>query len=122
MAILIEVSKKRDLLELNQHLNKMSKCNEKVMVRHTCRKKFTDPHNRSSSDAVPMKKLRLSSESSKFDWKKYSFIYLEKVDFLHVKRDLVLAVTTLPLRENIIQLGHNRNDEWGRSVLGRLLT
>ena len=55
MKTIIKTSKERDLLELSNYLQKISKCKGSVMVHHSCRRKFTDSRKRSSGDVLPKK-------------------------------------------------------------------
>ena len=80
----------------------MSKCNGKVMVHHSCRRTFTDTRKRSSSEK-PAKRLRSSLETSSFDWKSFCFLCSEKVDNSNLRRDPIVTVQTLPIRDSLIE-------------------
>ena len=118
---LIDVSKEREMTALNTHLVVMSKCNGKVMVHHSCRRTFTDTRKRSSSEK-PAKRLRSSLETSSFDWKSFCFLCSEKVDNSNLRRDPIVTVQTLPIRDSLIERAKEINSDWGNQVLGRLLT
>ena len=68
----------------------------------------------------PAKKLR--SSTSLFDWKKNCILCgnLAKFDIRHPDRDRVHCVTTLPMRDKLLECCGKRGDTWASEVQNRL--
>ena len=120
LITLIKLSKEKEMVALHSNLLEKSEGNGKVVVHHHCRRKFTDTRKKSSR-GKPTKRLQSSVEIPGFDWKSSCFLFCEKKDENHVKRDTVITVQTLPIRQNLIERAKERNDDWGNQVLEKLL-
>ena len=120
LTTLIKLSKEKEMVALHSNLLEKSEGNGKVAVHHHCRRKFTDTRKKSSR-GKPTKRLRSSVETPGFDWKSSCFLCCEKKDENHVRRDPIITVQTLPIRQNLIERAKERNDDWGNQVLEKLL-
>ena len=117
LKTLIRVSKEKGIEELYNYFTEMEKQNPigKVLVHHDCRRRCTDTRKKSLGE-LPRKKLRLSLEE-RFNWKIQCFLCEKRAEKKHSS---VCDVTTLPLRETLIDRCKERNDEWGNVLLGKL--
>ena len=87
------------------------------------RREFTDEKRISSTCATVKNESTLRS-SVGFDWKTNHFICSRQaiIDIRHKDRNDVQEVRTLQIRANALQKCNQRNDEFTRSVQGRLQT
>ena len=77
-----------------------------------------------SSTNITVKNKSTLRSSVEFDWKTNCFICSKQaiIDIRHVDRNGVQEFRTLQIRANALQKCNQRNDEFARSVLGRLQT
>ena len=87
----------------------------KVLVHHTCRRKFVDTRKVEKYE-MPRKRFRSSIENT-FEWKTDCFLCTKKA---LQKYSTVARVETLPLIETLIKRCDNRCDAWGNAVHSRL--
>ena len=71
---------------------------------------------------MPRKRLRSPLETAGFQWSLNCFICSGLIDKHNLKRHPVAAVMTIPIREKLIKQAQGRKDDWGQTVLGRLLS
>ena len=67
----------------------------------------------------PAKKLRSSFDNA-FHWKDHCFICAKPADTRHTNKSNIIKVMTLPLHDNLVVCAKERNNDWGKPVLGRL--
>ena len=82
------------------------------------REKLQTPEKKSQSNQ-PSKKLRSSFDNA-FNWKQHCFIGAKPADTRHTNKSNIMKVLALPLRDNLVDCAQERNDDCGKSVLGRL--
>jgi len=97
-------------------------------VNTSCRKTYTNKkeiqkhkrHAETSESFVPLKVPTLLR--SVVDWKQHCFFCSMTADVKSRKKLKVVTSTvrTLPIRANIIDICHKRNDHWALEVVGRL--
>ena len=96
-----------------------------MKVHIKCRRNFTDSKRLSSAEKASeplVKKKRLRSTGSGFDWKMNCFLCTKyaEVDPRHLDRGDAVQARTLPIRQNFLDQCNLRNDQWAITVKGRL--
>lgn len=126
IATLITHCVKQNQSDLNTYLIQRASTTPvaKVLVHKECRRKFTHPSRKLEKDddqaAVPdAKKLRSSFQP--FNWKEDCVLCCQPaVDRRHPDRKQVRTVTTLPIRNTILETCDSRGDTWAAEVRTRL--
>ena len=117
---LLRVSNEPNEFNLATELQEAMDAGQQILVHFDCRRKFTDTRkNIKSEESEVTKKLR-SSIDNVFNWKEHCFLCSQLADFKHAEQGCIVRVMTLPLRGNLIFCARERDDEWGKAVLGRL--
>lgn len=116
---LLRLSKERSMFNLATELQEMADGGHQILEHFDCRRKFNDTRKKMESESEEQKKLR-SSMDNIFNWKEHCFLCSQLADFKHAEQGCIVRVMTLPLRGNFIFCARKRDDEWGKTVLGRL--
>ena len=116
LETMIRVSEEHDKLDLHDYLVEMKESNQDVKVHHNCRRKFTDTRKKSSEETFH-KRLRSSLEN-KFNWKTHCVICEKVINFFHQSYHEVM---TLEFHHKLAARAKERDDEWGKKVLFRLV-
>lgn len=119
LVTLNRISSERGLSHVCDEIKERIDSNLSIYVHHDCRRRFVDNRRKSSETVKPPQK-RLRSTEITFNWKCNCFLCSVNVDIRRKDRQLYCQVMTLPLRDNLIERALERNDQWGRDVLGRL--
>ena len=115
-----ELREKSELVEDLQSKLNQETC--EVLVHQKCRRDFTDAKRlRTEKSLVAPLTAKKVKRSGAFYWKRDCFIYgkLAVADG-HPDRIDVQVVSTIPFRENLLQICHERNDAWSSEVEVRL--
>ena len=125
---LISCSESRGCSELHSYLTEsISKAPiGNFLVHKNCRRDFTNQTrimrcNELEDDQLPQAK-RLRSSEVPFNWKDSCMLCGEFAyfDSRHPEKNKIRAVTTLPLRDKLLECYDKRGDSWGSEVQVRL--
>ena len=125
---LVRFSEERGCSELHAHLTECVKKTptQAVFVHKDYRRDFTNRRrpvccNVSENDQLPPAK-KLRSSMLPFDWKKNCMLCGNVAQFnaRHPERDRVYNVTTLPMRDKLLECCIKRGDAWASDVQNRL--
>lgn len=130
LETLIEFSQKRSCIQLTDYLKRQHniKPGGKISIHKDCRRDFTDKKRTSSinteaPDDSPCSK-RMRSNETPFNFKEDCFLCGNNatIDIRHADRNRVRRVTTLPMRDKLLERCKERDDSWGLNVQKCLLS
>ena len=120
---LIKYSEEHGEYELKEYLTRCinSAQSRSVLVHKSCRRDFTRTYSSVEHENAPSAK-KLRSGLLPFNWKKECVLCGSNTNFdtRHPERSKVHKITTLPIKNRLLECCQRRGDSWGLEVQERL--
>lgn len=115
----IENIKKMSILR-NDNVHILLENKDSVEVHTKCRYKYIRRVKDKEQESKEEPRRELRQLDFQFDFKNMCLFCAEVPDYNHPKRNPISLASTMKIKDNIIKVCNERNDEWGNTVLVRV--